>query len=98
MAYISTWELVSAVSNAGGLGIIGDGFYQPDWLQNQIRLTRQHTDQPFGVNIQMASPFLREKIDIYIRKIQPVMGKEELFGEAGKIVTHFTELISEDSR
>lgn len=73
MAHISTWELVSAVSNAGGLGIIGAGFYQPDWLQNQIRLTKQHTDQPFGVNIQMASPFLKEITDVVIRENPPVV-------------------------
>lgn len=73
MAHISTWELVSAVSNAGGLGIIGAGFYQPDWLKNQIQLTKEHTDQPFGINIQMASPFLNQIIDIIIREAPPVV-------------------------
>jgi len=40
MAYLGTAELVSAVSNAGGLGIIGAGNSEPDWVREQIRLTR----------------------------------------------------------
>ncbi len=53
MAHLGTAELVSAVSNAGGLGIIGTASYEPDWVRQQIRLTRQRTSQPFGVNIVM---------------------------------------------
>jgi len=60
MAHISTAELVSAVSNSGGLGIIGAGFYEPEWVREQIRLTRSLTDKPFGVNIHLASPYVRQ--------------------------------------
>ncbi|OGN90608.1 MAG: 2-nitropropane dioxygenase [Chloroflexi bacterium RBG_13_46_14] len=68
MAHIGTYELVSAVSNAGGLGIIGSGFYEPEWVRNQIRMTKQHTTRPFGVNIQMASPHVRQVADVVIEE------------------------------
>ncbi|UCD09500.1 MAG: nitronate monooxygenase, partial [Dehalococcoidales bacterium] len=68
MAHVGTYELVSAVSNAGGLGIIGSGFYEPEWVRNQIRKTKQHTSLPFGVNIQMASPHVRQVVDVVIEE------------------------------
>jgi enoyl-[acyl-carrier protein] reductase II len=68
MAHIGTYELVSAVSNARGLGIIGSGFYEPEWVRNQIRMTKQHTNRPFGVNIQMASPHVRQVVDVVIEE------------------------------
>jgi enoyl-[acyl-carrier protein] reductase II len=68
MAHIGTYELVSAVSNARGLGIIGSGFYEPEWVRNQIRMTKQHTNRPFGVNIQMASPHVKQVVDVVIEE------------------------------
>jgi enoyl-[acyl-carrier protein] reductase II len=68
MAHIGTAELVSAVSNAGGLGIIGSGFYEPDWVRHQIRLTKQLTEKPFGINIHLASPFIQQVIDIVLEE------------------------------
>jgi enoyl-[acyl-carrier protein] reductase II len=68
MAHVGTAELVSAVSNAGGLGIIGSGFYEPDWVKHQIQLTRQQTSKPFGVNIQLASPFVRQVIEVVLEE------------------------------
>jgi enoyl-[acyl-carrier protein] reductase II len=68
MAHIGTYELVSAVSNAGGLGIIGSGHYQSEWVREQIRLTGQHTSRPFGVNIQMASPYLEQVIKVILEE------------------------------
>ncbi|GAG41394.1 unnamed protein product, partial [marine sediment metagenome] len=68
MAHVGTAELVSAVSNAGGLGIIGAGFYEPDWVREQIRLTRQQTDKPFGINIQLASPFAEPVIEVVLEE------------------------------
>lgn len=68
MAHLGTAELVSAVSNAGGLGIIGAGYYQPDWVRQQIRLTKQQTSQPFGVNIQLTSTFteqVKEELELF---------------------------------
>ncbi len=66
MACLGTAELVSAVSNAGGLGIIGSGNAPPDWLTEQIRLTREKTDKPFGVNILLMSPFLKENLKVIL--------------------------------
>lgn len=66
MASVGTWELVSAVSNAGGLGIIGCGGFNPDEVRKQIRKTYEHTDKPFGINLMLMSPYLNEFIDIIL--------------------------------
>jgi enoyl-[acyl-carrier protein] reductase II len=66
MAWLGTWELVSAVSNAGGLGILGAGDAPPDWLQEQVRKTREKTKKPFGVNVLLMSRFLKENLKILI--------------------------------
>ena len=68
MAHVATAELVSAVSNAGGLGIIGAGAAEPGWVKEQIRLTRQQTDKPFGVNIWLVSPFAAQVIDVVLEE------------------------------
>ncbi|MEA2085711.1 MAG: nitronate monooxygenase [Chloroflexota bacterium] len=56
MMWVGTAELAAAVSNAGGLGIIGAGNSGPDWVREQIHLARGWTEEPFGVNILMTSP------------------------------------------
>jgi enoyl-[acyl-carrier protein] reductase II len=66
MVHLGTAELVSAVSNAGGLGIIGAGNAEPDWVRQQIHLTRQQTSQPFGVNIIMTSPFTKQVVEVVL--------------------------------
>lgn len=68
MAHLGTAELVSAVSNAGGLGIIGAAYYEPDWVRQQIRSTRQRTSKPFGVNIVMKSPFIEPVIAVVLEE------------------------------
>jgi len=68
MAHVATAELVSAVSNAGGLGIIGAGAAEPGWVREQIRLTRKKTDKPFGVNILLWSPFAAQVIDVVLEE------------------------------
>ena len=68
MAYIATAELASAVSNAGGLGVIGAAHYKPDELRQQIRLTRELTDKPFAVNIVMLSPFIEEAVKVVLEE------------------------------
>ncbi len=68
MAYLGTAELVSAVSSAGGLGIIGAGNSEPDWVRQQIRSTRQLTDKPFGVNILLISPFAEQVVDVVLEE------------------------------
>lgn len=68
MAHLGTAELVAAVADAGGLGMIGAGYYQPEWVKEQINLTRQKTGQPFGVNIQLASPFVEEVVEVVLQE------------------------------
>jgi|TARA_B100002003_G_scaffold236405_1_gene252346 enoyl-[acyl-carrier protein] reductase II len=68
MVHVATAELVSAVSNAGGLGIIGAGNAEPDWVKEQIRLTRQRTSKPFGVNILLISPFAKDVIEVVLQE------------------------------
>ena len=53
-------HLVAAVSEAGGLGIIGAANAPADWVRNEIRKTRERTDKPFGVNIMLLSPYAAE--------------------------------------
>lgn len=66
MAHVGTAELVSAVCNAGGLGIIGTGHYPPDWVRQQIIQTKKMTVRPFGVNVALTSPHIRQIFDIII--------------------------------
>lgn len=73
MAWLGTSELVSAVSEAGGLGTIGSGHAPPDWLREEIRKTRQATDLPFAVNIMLMSPFLKENLQVILDERVPVV-------------------------
>jgi enoyl-[acyl-carrier protein] reductase II len=68
MAHLGTSELVSAVSNAGGLGIIGAGNSEPAWVRQQIHNTRQLTDKPFGVNILLLSPFAEQVVEVVLEE------------------------------
>ena len=60
MAWIADGELAAAVSNGGGLGIIAAGNAPADYVREQIRLAKQLTDKPFGVNIMLLSPYADE--------------------------------------
>jgi len=73
MAWIGTAELASAVSNAGGLGIIGAGHMPPDILRAEIQKTKQRTDKPFGVNIMLMSPFVKEVMQVVVDERVPVV-------------------------
>jgi len=66
MAWVSTWELAVAVSEGGGLGIIGAGNAPADWVRTQVREARKRTAKPFGVNIPMFSPYVEEVVDVCI--------------------------------
>ncbi len=56
MANIATGAFVAAVSNAGGLGLIGSGGYDHHWMREQIHIARSLTDKPFGVNLMLMNP------------------------------------------
>lgn len=66
MAWIGTAELASAVSNAGGLGIIGAGHMPPEILRAEIQKAKKWTDKPFGVNIMLMSPFVKEVMQVVV--------------------------------
>lgn len=73
MAWLGTAELASAVSNAGGLGIIGAGHMPPDLLRKEIQKLKQWTDKPFGVNIMLMSPFVKEVMQVVVDERVPVV-------------------------
>ncbi len=73
MAWLGTAELASAVSNAGGLGIIGAGHMPPDVLRAEIQKTKAGTDKPFGVNIMLMSPFVKEVMQVVVDERVPVV-------------------------
>lgn len=66
MIWASGWRLASAVSNAGGLGLIGSGSMYPDVLREHIRQCKQATDQPFGVNVPLLYPDIDKHIQIIL--------------------------------
>jgi enoyl-[acyl-carrier protein] reductase II len=66
MIWCSGWELASAVSNAGGLGLIGSGSMYPDVLREHIKKCKAATDKPFGVNIPLLYPQTDDHIQVII--------------------------------
>ncbi|MCG9969770.1 enoyl-[acyl-carrier-protein] reductase FabK [Pelotomaculum terephthalicicum JT] len=90
MARVSTAELAAAVSEAGGLGIIGSGTMPADWLRKQIRLARQLTKKPFGVNVMLLSPYLAD-IMLLLRE-EPVAVITTGAGNPGKYVPSLREV------
>jgi len=68
MVWVSGWKLASAVSNAGGLGLIGAGSMYPDILQEHIQKCKKATDKPFGVNVPMLYPQVDELMDIIVEE------------------------------
>ena len=68
MVWCSGWRLASAVSNAGGLGIIGAGSMYPDVLLHHIRQCQKATNKPFGVNVPLLYPDIDQLMDIISRE------------------------------
>ena len=89
MAHVATAELVAAVSDAGGLGIIGAGAAEADWVRKQIHLTRKQTDKPFGVNILLISPFAEQVIDVVLEEKVSVVTTGA--GNPGPYIPRFKE-------
>ncbi len=73
MIWCSGWELASAVSNAGGLGIIGSGSMYPSVLDEHLTKCKQATDKPFAVNLPMLYPNIQEHIDLIIKHKVPIV-------------------------
>lgn len=66
MAWTATWELVAAVSNAGGFGVIGAGHMPTDLLREQIRNAKKATDKPFGVNLMLLTPHIDDIVEMVL--------------------------------
>lgn len=73
MIWCSGWELASAVSNAGGLGIIGSGSMYPEILDLQISKCKKATNKPFAVNLPMLYPDIDKHIEILINHKVPIV-------------------------
>ena len=66
MAHLGTGELAGAVSEAGGLGIVGAGNSPPEWVKGEIDKVRRLTRKPFGVNVMLLSPYAASVIDLVL--------------------------------
>ncbi len=96
MVWCSGWELASAVSNAGGLGLIGSGSMYPDVLDTHIKKCKQATGKPFGVNVPLIYPQIQDHIDVIIKNKVPVVFTSagnpktytKILQDAGIIVVH----------
>ncbi len=73
MIWASGWRLASAVSNAGGLGLLGAGSMYPDVLKEHIQKCRAATDKPFGVNIPLLYPDIDKHIQTIIEEKVPIV-------------------------
>lgn len=73
MAWLGTAELAAAVSEAGGLGIIGAGHMPPDIFRNEIHKFKERTSKPFGCNIMLMSPFVKEVMEVVVEERVPVI-------------------------
>jgi len=73
MAGISEANLVSAVSNAGGLGTIGAGLMPASWLEEEIKKTKELTKNPFAVNLFIQNPKIEELVKLVIREGVPIV-------------------------
>lgn len=87
MIWASGWRLASAVSNAGGLGIIGAGSMYPDVLREHIQKCKAATDKPFAVNLPLLYPNISEHIQIIIDEKVPIV-----FSSAGNPKTWTAKL------
>ena len=90
MIWHSGWRLASAVSNSGGLGLIGSASMYPDILRENIRKCKAATDKPFGVNIALLYPNLEEIIQIVLEE-----GVKIVFTSAGNPKT-YTETLQKE--
>ena len=90
MIWHSGWRLASAVSNSGGLGLIGSASMYPDILRENIRKCKAATDKPFGVNIALLYPNLEEIIKIVLEE-----GVKIVFTSAGNPKT-YTETLQKE--
>jgi enoyl-[acyl-carrier protein] reductase II len=90
MVWVSGWKLASAVSNSGGLGLIGSGSMKPDLLREHIQKCNVATDKPFGINIPLLRKDADELVNVSLKE-----GIKIFFTSAGNPKT-FTALLKEN--
>jgi enoyl-[acyl-carrier protein] reductase II len=73
MIWAAGWELAAAVSNAGGLGIIGAGSMYPEVLKEQVKKCKQATNKPFAVNLPLLYPAIEEHVATIIEEKVPIV-------------------------
>ncbi len=73
MIWCSGWELASAVSNAGGLGIIGSGSMYPEVLKTHVKKCKEATDKPFAVNLPMLYPDIDKHVETILEEKVPIV-------------------------
>ena len=73
MIWASGWRLASAVSNAGGLGLIGSGSMYPDVLREHLQKCKAATNRPFGVNVPLIYPDIEKHIEIILEEKPPIV-------------------------
>lgn len=73
MAWVAEYHLAAAVSEAGGLGLIGAANAPADWVRDQVRQVKKLTDKPFGVNIMLMSPYADEVAKVIVEEGVPVV-------------------------
>ncbi len=96
MVWCSGAKLAAAVSNTGGLGLIGAGSLKPDMLREHIIKCRELTKEPFGVNVPLMSPYSKDQMEVIIEEKVPIVftsaGNPQLWTETlhqhGIIVAH----------
>ena len=78
MAWVAEHNLAAAVSNAGGLGLIGGANAPGEVVREEIRKARELTNKPFGVNVMLMSPYAdatdKELITLFIGELRPLVG------------------------
>lgn len=92
MIWCSGWELASAVSNAGGLGIIGSGSMYPKVLEEHVQKCKDATDKPFAVNLPMLYPDIDKHIETILKYDVPIV-----FTSAGNPKT-YTQYLKDNGR
>lgn len=89
MSWVATPSLAAAVSNAGGLGMLGSGHEPGEFVRKMIKETKKLTDKPFGVNILLLSPYVDEVVDVVCEENIKVITTGA--GSPGKYMDKFKE-------
>ncbi|WP_269059883.1 enoyl-[acyl-carrier-protein] reductase FabK [Iocasia frigidifontis] len=90
MAWVATGELAAAVSQAGGLGVIGAGNAPADVIRKEINKVKEKTSKPYAVNIMLLSPFVDDIVDLLIEEKVPVVTTGA--GNPGKYIERFKKI------